>query len=183
MRRDPALDGLRGVAIALVVIHHTGLLPGGWVGVSLFFALSGYLITSLLLGEHDRTGTVALPAFYRRRVARLAPALLIALVGMVVIWKVWLPASSSLAVADALVALVYLANVLRAFSPAWMVPAGWAWSLSLEEQFYLLWPLTLRTCLGRMTRARLMPRVRVQLCRSIHGPIFIISCAPASCLA
>jgi peptidoglycan/LPS O-acetylase OafA/YrhL len=153
--RVPALDGVRGLAIALVVLLHTGLVPGGWIGVSLFFALSGYLITGLLLGEHDRSSTIRLRSFYRRRLARLAPALIVALVGMVALWALTIPDQTNLAVADAIVTLAYLANIVRAISPAWMVPAGWAWSLSIEEQFYLLWPLTLRAALRRVSRERL----------------------------
>jgi peptidoglycan/LPS O-acetylase OafA/YrhL len=150
--RVPALDGVRGLAIALVVAHHAGVLPGGWAGVSLFFTLSGYLITSLLLSEHTRTGTVRLPSFYLRRLIRLAPALVVALVGMVTLWALTVPDQTNLAVADALVTLAYVANIVRALNPAWMVPAGWAWSLSIEEQFYLLWPVTLRAALRRFTR-------------------------------
>ena len=155
MRRNPALDGLRGVAIALVVLLHTGLVPGGWIGVSLFFALSGYLITGLLLAEVDSSGTVALRGFYRRRLARLGPALALALAGMIGLWALTRPQQLNLAVADALVTLAYVANIVRAISPAWMVPAGWAWSLSIEEQFYLLWPVALRTALRRMSRDHL----------------------------
>lgn len=153
MRRDPALDGLRGVAIGLVVLHHVGALPGGWVGVSLFFTLSGYLITSLLLTEHDRTGSVSLLTFYRRRFVRLAPALLAALAGMWLLWT--LLDRRTLATANVLVVLLYVANLARAFAPVQMTPSGWAWSLSLEEQFYLLWPITLRSALRRVSRLTL----------------------------
>lgn len=142
MTRVPALDGVRGLAVALVVAEHQRVLAGGWIGVSLFFTLSGYLITSLLLAEHDRTGGISLRSFYRRRVARLAPALLVALAAT---WAIWtLLGHGPLVTVNVLVALVYLANVVRGLWPQQMSPASWAWSLSLEEQFYFLWPLTLR---------------------------------------
>jgi peptidoglycan/LPS O-acetylase OafA/YrhL len=151
--RDPALDGLRGVAIGLVVLTHAHLIPGGWVGVNLFFALSGYLITSLLLGEHERTGTIGLPAFYWRRAVRLGPALVVALAGM---WLLWATVGyGTVAAANALVVLLYLGNFARAFVGAPMVPASWSWSLAIEEQFYLLWPLALRRLLRTVTRQHL----------------------------
>jgi len=153
VRHDPALDGLRGVAIAVVVARHFDLLPGGWIGVSLFFALSGFLITSLLLDELQSTGGIVLRAFYRRRVARLAPALLLALTAMWFLWQA--QGLGALAAANALIALVYLANVVRAFAVTQMTPASWAWSLSLEEQFYALWPLALRGALRRTSPQRL----------------------------
>ena len=75
----PALDGLRGVSVLAVMLHHSGLLEGGWLGVDVFFSLSGFLITSLLLEEHERTGGIGLGPFYARRALRLLPALLILL--------------------------------------------------------------------------------------------------------
>ena len=73
---QPALDGARAVAVTLVLVFHAGVtwLPAGYLGVSVFFTLSGYLITSLLLAEHDRDGSVAFGRFYSRRVRRLVPA-------------------------------------------------------------------------------------------------------------
>lgn len=71
----PALDGLRGVAILAVMLGHSGLLTGGWLGVDVFFTLSGFLITSLLLEEHARTGSIRFRTFYARRALRLLPAL------------------------------------------------------------------------------------------------------------
>ncbi|HEY1533463.1 MAG TPA: acyltransferase, partial [Polyangiaceae bacterium] len=77
MRHVPALDGLRGIALLGVLLFHAnGALPGGYLGVDLFFVLSGYLITSLLLAEHAQTGRIALSAFWVRRARRLFPALL-----------------------------------------------------------------------------------------------------------
>jgi len=92
----PALDGLRAVAIALVILVHTesGLFPGGYIGVDLFFVLSGFLITTLLLEEHGRDGSVNLGRFYLRRTLRLYPALL-GVVGVVAVWEgLGLPAAA-----------------------------------------------------------------------------------------
>src|SRR5579875_1162227 len=84
MRRIDSLDGLRALAVVLVFVGHVdqGQLPGGYVGVEVFFVISGYLITSLLLREHARTGTIGLSRFYLRRLLRLWPALLALVVVM-----------------------------------------------------------------------------------------------------
>ena len=78
----PALDGLRALSVAAVVAFHLGLLPGGFIGVDVFFVISGFLITRLLLAEHEASGTVALGAFWSRRFRRLVPALAVVLVGV-----------------------------------------------------------------------------------------------------
>src|SRR3954471_7907545 len=89
----PALDGLRAVAVGGVILYHLGYgwLPGGFLGVDLFFVLSGYLITGLLLDEYDRRGRIGLPAFYARRVRRLMPALLLVLFAVVAALRVLAP--------------------------------------------------------------------------------------------
>lgn len=177
-RRVAALDGVRGLAILLVVCWHAGLLPGGWIGVSLFFTLSGYLITSLLLEEHGRTGTLSLPSFYRRRAVRLGPALLVALVGTCVLWSAQGGFPLLLPV---VLTLLYAANVARAFFPAQMAPTGWAWTLSLEEQFYFVWPPLLRRSLRRgMSRRDLAVRLltvaaTVELARVVLGGHFYVA--------
>jgi peptidoglycan/LPS O-acetylase OafA/YrhL len=82
IRYIPALDGLRGIAVAGVLLFHGGHLEGGYLGVDLFFVLSGFLITSLLLAERQATGTIGLKAFWGRRARRLLPALALLLVGV-----------------------------------------------------------------------------------------------------
>lgn len=145
----PGLDGLRAVCVLAVVAYHLGELRGGFLGVDVFFVISGFLITRLLLAERERTGTVALGAFWRRRFKRLVPALLVVLVAVAVAAKAWLPAWRMSGVRnDALGALFYVANwhfVLGGTSyfadQAGLSPLRHTWSLAIEEQYYLLWPL------------------------------------------
>jgi peptidoglycan/LPS O-acetylase OafA/YrhL len=147
----PALDGTRALAVAGVLLFHGGVgaLPGGFLGVDAFFVLSGYLITSLLLVELDATGRVRLGRFWSRRARRLLPALLVVLVATVVGYRSVL-ASDELRLlrGDALAALGYGANwrmIYRGTDYFTQNAAPSAlqhtWSLGIEEQFYLLWPL------------------------------------------
>ncbi len=136
----PSLTGLRGVAIALVVAFHLGLpLPGGGVvGVTLFFVLSGFLITSLIVAEITRTGHLDLVAFYVRRARRLLPPLF-TIVGLFALLEAASGTLASTAGNDVL-ALSYVSNWARAAGD----PMGlWnhTWSLAIEEQFYLVWPM------------------------------------------
>ncbi|MBA3283027.1 MAG: acyltransferase, partial [Acidimicrobiia bacterium] len=145
----PALDGLRGAAVAAVLAYHAGRLTGGYLGVDLFFVLSGYLITSLLLAEHARTGTIALSAFWGRRLRRLLPAFLFLLGGVALYARyVARPVDLGNIRADGLAALAYVANWHTIFrgSNYWDIslapsPLQHVWSLAIEEQFYLLWPV------------------------------------------
>jgi peptidoglycan/LPS O-acetylase OafA/YrhL len=143
---SPELNGLRGVAILAVMIFHSGapFLKGGFLGVEVFFVLSGFLITSLLVLEYDRHGSVSLKNFYIRRVLRLGPALIVLL--FVVCLGTYLFRSQQRfhsAYIDSLIALFYLSNWARAFSIHPPYYLGHTWSLSIEEQFYILWPLIL----------------------------------------
>ncbi|PRX97992.1 acyltransferase family protein [Allonocardiopsis opalescens] len=148
-RHLPALDGLRGAAITGVLLFHTGLLPGGFLGVDLFFALSGYLITGLLLREVAATGTVSLPGFWGRRVRRLLPALAVMLAGVTVaVWAVGPPGLVRTTLADGPWVQLNLVNWhLLAESAGYWDRLGAArvfghlWSIAVEEQFYLVWPL------------------------------------------
>lgn len=138
----PQLDGLRAVAITIVVLYHAEVpgFVGGGIGVDLFFVLSGFLITVLLLEERGRTGTVDLGAFWVRRARRLLPALFVFLAAMTVL-------AVGLGIADlwfftgVLGALTYTLNLLRSHFEAGFGLIGHLWSLSVEEQFYLVWPV------------------------------------------
>jgi len=159
LRHQPALDGLRGLAVAVVVAFHLGRLRGGFLGVDLFFVLSGFLITSLLLAEQRETGAVALGRFWARRARRLLPALLLLLAGVAVLIGVFTPAGDRPTFrGDALATLGYVANweALADEADYWDMfthasPLDHMWSLAIEEQFYLAWPLVV---VGALVLAR-----------------------------
>ncbi|WP_394619346.1 acyltransferase family protein [Lentzea sp. JNUCC 0626] len=144
-----SLDGLRGVAVLGVLLFHADLLPGGFLGVDLFFALSGYLITDLLLREAAATGTVSLVAFWGRRIRRLFPALATVLVVVTVV--VWLVAPDDVVrttLGDGPWVQANLQNWhLLAESASYWDRFGASrvfehlWSIAVEEQFYLVWPV------------------------------------------
>nr|WP_206041804.1 acyltransferase [Acidovorax sp. SRB_14] len=137
---NPALDGLRGVAIVLVLLSHAHvpLFEGAFLGVDLFFVLSGFLITSLLLLEYRSQGRIQYWRFYRRRFFRLMPALALFLATYCVVAPLLWPELDDIH-QDALVSLLYLADYGIAFfdSPGTLLHI---WSLSVEEHFYLVWP-------------------------------------------
>lgn len=145
----PALDGLRGLAVAGVLAFHLGYLRGGFLGVDLFFVLSGFLITSLLLAEHRRRGAIDLARFWARRARRLLPALLVVLPAVAAYaWVVADPTELNRIRGDALATLGYVANWREIFvgQSYWDLfaqpsPLEHTWSLAIEEQFYILWPL------------------------------------------
>ena len=147
--RVAAFDGLRAIAITAVLITHVvpDNLPGGQLGVDLFFALSGYLITSLLLKEYDHFGRVSLKDFYIRRILRLAPALM---VFAVVVTGFALVRHEPHAWGEFFAVITYTMNFVAAFKLLGdSLSMGHTWSLAVEEQFYLLWPLLMIFLLGR----------------------------------
>jgi peptidoglycan/LPS O-acetylase OafA/YrhL len=147
-----ALDGVRGVAVILVLLFHFGLFPAGWVGVQLFFVLSGYLITGILL-ESRRIGLgAALWRFYWRRGLRILPVFLIFILAMTVSWlAVREPVSFPV---DIPWIATFTANLARLRSADIGEHFVHMWSLAVEEQFYLLWPFAVlllpRQLLGRV---------------------------------
>ena len=152
-RRIDALDGLRAVAVYLVVAFHAGLtrFEGGFIGVDVFFVLSGFLITRLLLVEHIDHGRIDLPQFYARRVRRLLPASWIAIVITSVLYVgVATPFEREAVVGDARASLFYVANwnFIRKGQDYFAEsiessPFLHLWSLAVEEQFYIVWPLVM----------------------------------------
>lgn len=141
--RISSFDGLRGFAISLVLIFHS-FLPftrGGFIGVDIFFVLSGFLITKLLLIEHQKKQTINFKNFYMRRLLRLAPALLSVVIFYYLYNQFFMTGRLyENHVASCLGALFYIANLSHAyewFIMGWLLPT---WSLSIEEQFYFIWP-------------------------------------------
>ena len=157
------LDGVRGIAVAAVLLYHGGVAwaDGGFLGVEVFFVLSGFLITSLLLTEWARSSAISLGAFWARRARRLLPALfcLVAVIGLY-----YAAAGSAQAIpglrGDGLSALIYYSNwhqiaagtsYFAATGP--VSPLEHTWSLAIEEQFYLVWPIVVGGVLWVATRA------------------------------
>jgi len=147
----PWLDGLRAIAITTVVLFHVDRAVGsspiggtGIAGVDVFFVLSGFLITTLLLEERQRNGSIALRAFYVRRVRRLMPALALLALGVGVLSLLGLPEVPARAtLVNILVVAGYGVNWVVAFSHHEFGVLDHTWSLSIEEQFYLVWPIAL----------------------------------------
>lgn len=166
-RRDD-IQGLRAIAVCAVVAYHAGVpLPGGYVGVDIFFAISGFVITAMLLREWQRNGRISLTQFYLRRFRRLAPALAVMIAGTMVLTTLFLSpyGPQSVAGKTGLAALVLSANWAIATlsggyfdTPASKNPLLHTWSLSVEEQFYVFFPTVLLLALlalrGRSERAR-----------------------------
>ncbi|HWD65378.1 MAG TPA: acyltransferase, partial [Solirubrobacteraceae bacterium] len=177
------LDGLRGIAVIAVILYHGGVVwaSGGFLGVEVFFVLSGFLITSLLVEEWAASATVRLRAFWGRRARRLLPALFVL---VLVIGIYYTAAGSNQAVpgfsGDGLSALFYFSNwhqiaagtsYFAASGP--VSPFQHTWSLSIEEQFYVLWPLLMIGILGwsrrRGGRRSLVGPLRLMLVLTILG--------------
>ncbi len=148
-----ALDGLRAVAVVAVVGYHLDIswMRGGFLGVDLFFVISGFLISRLLLGEHDQSGRIAFGGFWVRRFRRLVPPLVVVVAASVVATRLWgVPAQWAAMRGDVIASLGYVANwrfVLNDTSyfetllgPS---PLRHIWSLAVEEQWYLVWPLVM----------------------------------------
>ena len=149
----PDIEGLRAIAVGLVLLDHAGwkLARGGYIGVDVFFVLSGFLITGILFRELERSGTISLRAFYARRARRLLPAGTLVLLVTVITSYLWIGGTRADRIAvDAQWTAVFLANFrfisqgtdyLNSTLPP--SPVQHYWSLAVEEQFYLVWPLLL----------------------------------------
>jgi peptidoglycan/LPS O-acetylase OafA/YrhL len=158
VQRNPALDGLRALAVGAVVLFHTSpAAHGGFVGVDVFFVISGFLITTLLLAEAGRTGRIDLRAFWVRRALRLLPALLVMVALTVPLMLTTLRDTVLLPPELAVLAsLFYVANWANVAVDVGTGPLTHTWSLSIEEQYYLLWPVVLAAVLARGRRAALV---------------------------
>lgn len=181
-RFRPDIEALRAIAVVLVVLYHAGVpfISGGYVGVSVFFVISGFLITLHLMQQVTRTGTIRLGSFYARRARRLLPAATLVLVATVL--ASWLLVSGLLGAdtgMDALWAALFGINIMLAVEgvdyQANQDPSALQhfWSLSVEEQFYLIWPVTI--LLVVLLVRRLLPRVRVRV--AVAAAIIVLSAA------
>jgi peptidoglycan/LPS O-acetylase OafA/YrhL len=148
----PGLDGLRALAVMAVVLYHAGQvwIPGGFLGVEVFFVISGYIITSGLLAERRQTGSIRPPAFWQRRALRLLPALFAMLAALLVYVTLFDTDRLGEVRADTLAAALYITNwklifhhvpYFESFGPPPLLQH--LWSLAVEEQFYIVWPLVL----------------------------------------
>jgi peptidoglycan/LPS O-acetylase OafA/YrhL len=162
----PDIEGLRGVAILLVVLFHARLpaLAGGFVGVDVFFVLSGFFITGLLVRERESTGDVRLRDFYGRRALRLLPALLVVLSAtLAIVMSLYAPIDRAQIAATARAVALHAGNVEFARSAVNYFgsrdnPFLHTWSLAVEEQFYLVWPLLLVVMVPLLVRDDVTPR-------------------------
>jgi peptidoglycan/LPS O-acetylase OafA/YrhL len=169
LRHQPALDGLRGAAVAGVLLFHGGHLAGGFLGVDAFFVLSGFLITSLLLAETQSSGRIALGAFWARRARRLLPALALVLLAVALYsWFLARPEELATIRGDALSTVGYVANwrAIASSRDYWALfrapsPLDHTWSLAIEEQFYLVWPVVVALVTWRAESAVAARRVLV----------------------
>jgi peptidoglycan/LPS O-acetylase OafA/YrhL len=155
----PGLDGLRALSVLVVVAFHSGVIDGGWIGVDVFFGISGFLITGLMVAEHERTGAVALGAFWMRRIRRLVPALvvLLGLIALLVQFN-----QVEVTARNIWGALTYSTNWVHIFGGtsywdqfATPDPLRHLWSLAIEEQFYVVWPIVAWFVLKRRTPSTL----------------------------
>ena len=147
----PSLDGLRALSVLAVIVYHANKLwlPGGFLGVEVFFVISGYLITLLLLAESEANGTVSLKQFWLRRARRLLPALWVVVLGVVVFAAIFQRDILGTLRGDVVAALFYGFNWFQIwvgtsyFTSFEFVPLRHLWSLAVEEQFYLIWPIVM----------------------------------------
>ena len=165
----PGLDGLRAVAVVAVMVYHANStwLSGGFLGVEVFFVISGYLITLLLIAEKERTGRVRLGQFWFRRARRLLPALFLMMIGLVIYMALFDRPPMGQTRGDLLAGTFYISNWFQVWvghsytAAEAFAPLRHLWSLAVEEQFYLLWPLIMMLIL-RFRRDKL-PRVALWL--------------------
>ena len=165
----PGLDGLRAIAVTAVLVYHANheWLSGGFLGVEVFFVISGYLITLLLLSEKERTGRVRLGQFWMRRARRLLPALFVMMGALAIYMSLFNQRPMGQARGDLLGGTFYVSNwyqiwVGQGYTAATsFAPLRHLWSLAVEEQFYLLWPLVMVVLLRK--RGDKLPRVALWL--------------------
>jgi peptidoglycan/LPS O-acetylase OafA/YrhL len=187
MQRRADIEGLRAIAVLAVLFFHAGVpgLAGGYVGVDVFFVVSGFLITSLLVSEKESSGTISLSSFYARRVRRLLPvSAVVAVTTLVAAW-IWLEPLRVRSVAnDVLAVATFSSNFVFANRGADYLqstlpesPLQHYWSLAVEEQFYVVWPVLIALiCLGATTASRVNVRNRIGLLSAVVGVASFVLC-------
>lgn len=187
-RRD--IEGLRAIAVVIVIAYHAGIpgWSGGFVGVDVFFVLSGFLITSLLLNEREADGQIALRAFYARRIRRLLPISSVVAVTAAVAALVVLPSTSFAALGtDVAAAAGFFVNLVFAARGTDYLAGDTDpsvlqhyWSLAVEEQFYVVWPGLIALCSigAQRVRARIAPVIAVVVASSFAASVALSSTSP-----
>jgi len=184
--RNPQIQALRAIAAVLVLIYHAKWLDGGYIGVDIFYVISGFLITGILLRELDNKGTISLISFYARRTKRLLPASLIVIFATGIASLILLPASMRQSLGkDLIAAATYVSNFLFAFwendyqnlnsTPS---PFIHFWSLAVEEQFYIFWPLFILILFRIGKRRAIFFGVLATLIGSFAFSLFLTERAP-----
>ena len=155
----PALDGLRGLMAIVVMVAHvySTVLPVAMLVMDLFFVMSGYFITSLLVRDIQRHGSIRYGEFYRRRFARILPPLLVMLLAYLLFRSIFVPPFRD-ALVEAAIVFTYITNWWLVFDPSGIFLLPHTWSLAVEEQFYLLWPITFAAARAYLRRS-LAPRL------------------------
>lgn len=172
MQRRTDIEGLRAVAVAAVLLFHAGVpgLAGGYVGVDVFFVVSGFLITSLLVSERESEGSISLGSFYSRRIRRLLPVSALVAIATLVASYIWLePLRVRTLITDVFGVATFSSNFVFASRGADYLqsslppsPLQHYWSLAVEEQFYIVWPVVIAlVCLGAASSAAIRRRIGV----------------------
>lgn len=183
--RITQIQGLRAVAAILVTVFHARLVPGGFIGVDIFYVISGYLITGLILREIEKTGTLDLRSFYQRRIKRLLPtSVFVLFVTAIFAWIIFPPITRDALGRDLFAAAAYISNYLFAWWEndyqnlnATPSPFIHYWSLAVEEQFYLVWPLFI-LFLARYGKKVIFAGIAITTLLSLLFSIYLTQVAP-----
>jgi peptidoglycan/LPS O-acetylase OafA/YrhL len=183
--RITQIQGLRAVAAILVTVFHARLVPGGFIGVDIFYVISGYLITGLILREIEKTGTLDLRSFYQRRIKRLLPtSVFVLFVTAIFAWILFPPITRDALGRDLFAAAAYISNYLFAWWEndyqnlnATPSPFIHYWSLAVEEQFYLVWPLFI-LFLARYGKKVIFAGIAITTLLSLLFSIYLTQVAP-----
>ena len=183
--RITQIQGLRALAAILVTLFHARLVPGGFIGVDIFYVISGYLITGLILREIEKTGTLDLKSFYQRRIKRLLPtSVFVLFVTAIFAWILFPPITRDSLGRDLFAAAAYISNYLFAWWQndyqnlnATPSPFIHYWSLAVEEQFYLVWPIFI-LFLARYGKRVILGGIAVTTALSLIFSIYLTQAAP-----